>query len=163
MFFQVLQQTALFVRGPVTSGDGFNSNLERLTICEEKVRRALLCMQDFARSPHFTQQDFFSHSGGAMLAESAAICDSITSCPVFELWSHVETASCLSSGCGWSFCVRELGCGPTEGSQGFTRIMVCGTWHHAILRRFRVSIWCKELQYCGGGPSWIRSCECALS
>ena len=62
-------------------------------ICEDEVRGALLCVQDFVRSPHFIQRNFFSDSGNAMLAESAAICDSITSSGVFEPWSHVQTAS----------------------------------------------------------------------
>ena len=62
-------------------------------ICEDEVLGTLLCVQDFVRSPHFTQRNFFSESGVATLAESAAICDSITSSAVFEPWSHVETAS----------------------------------------------------------------------
>ena len=35
----------------------------------------------------------FSDSGVAMLAESAAVCDSLTNSAVFEPWSHVETVS----------------------------------------------------------------------
>ena len=50
-----------------------------------------VCLQDLLRNPHFTQRNFFSDSGITMLAEFAAICDSITSNAVFELWSHVET------------------------------------------------------------------------
>ena len=63
-------------------------------ICEDEVRGALRCVQDFVRNPNFTQRNLFSDSGIAMLAESAAICDNITNIAVFELWSHVETASC---------------------------------------------------------------------
>ena len=63
-------------------------------ICEGEVRGALLCVQDLLRRPHFTQRNFFSDSGIATLAESAAICDSIVSSALFEPWSHVETASC---------------------------------------------------------------------
>ena len=33
-----------------------------------------VCVQDFVMSPHFTQRNFFSDSGIAMLAESEAIC-----------------------------------------------------------------------------------------
>ena len=61
--------------------------------CEDEVRGALLCVQDFGKSSHFTQRNFFSASGIAMCAECAAICDSITKSGVFEPWSHVETAS----------------------------------------------------------------------
>ena len=63
-------------------------------ICEDEVRGALLCMQDFVKNPHFTQGNFFSHSGIAMLSESAAISDSIRSSAVFQPWSHAETSIC---------------------------------------------------------------------
>ena len=62
-------------------------------ICEDEVKCALLCVQDFVWSPHFTQRNFFSDSGIAMLAESAAISDRITHSAVFELWGQVETTS----------------------------------------------------------------------
>ena len=62
-------------------------------IREDEVRGAVLCVQDFVRIPHFTQRNFFSDSGVTILAESAAICDSITNSAVFGPWSHVETAS----------------------------------------------------------------------
>ena len=93
LFFQVFQLTALIIRGPVTSGERLIISVERVMICEGEVRGALFCVEDFVRSPHFTQRTIFSDSGSAMLAESAAICDSITSSAVFETWSNVETAS----------------------------------------------------------------------
>ena len=51
-------------------------------ICEDDALGALLCFLDF-----------FSDSGVGMLAECAAICDSITSGFVFGPWSHMESAS----------------------------------------------------------------------
>ena len=62
-------------------------------ICENEVHSAILCGQDFVGSPQFTQRNFFSDSGIAMLAEFAAISDRITHSAVFETWSHVETTS----------------------------------------------------------------------
>ena len=62
-------------------------------IREDDVRGVLLRVQDFVRSPHFTQRNIFSDSGVTMLVESAALCDSIPNSAVFEPWSHVETAS----------------------------------------------------------------------
>ena len=62
-------------------------------ICEDEVQSAILCVQDFVRSPHFTQRSFFSDSGIAMLTESAAICERITHSAVFEPWSEVESTS----------------------------------------------------------------------
>ena len=60
---------------------------------EDEVQSAILCVQDFVTSPHFTQRSFFSDSGIAMLTESAAMSDRITHSAVFEPWSHVETTS----------------------------------------------------------------------
>ena len=62
-------------------------------ICEDEVQSAILCVHDFVRSPHFKQRNFFSDSGIAMFAESAAISDRITHSAVFEPWGHVETTS----------------------------------------------------------------------
>ena len=105
--FQVFQLTALIVRGPVTCRGRFSFNLDPVTICEDEVYSAILCVQDFMRSPHFTQRNFFSDSGIAMLAESASISDMITHRAIFEPWSHVETTSrsqVVADVCG---CVNE--------------------------------------------------------
>ena len=93
LVFQVFQLTALIVRGTVTCGGRFIISLDRVMICKDEVHSAIVCVQDFIRSPHFTQQKFFSDSGIAMLAESASISDRITHSAFFELWSHVETTS----------------------------------------------------------------------
>ena len=76
-------------------------------ICEDEVQSSILCVQDFVSSPHFTQRNFFSDSGIAMLAESAAISDRITHSAVFEPWGHVETTSrsqVVADACG---CLNE--------------------------------------------------------
>ena len=107
LVFQDFQLTALIVRGPVSCGGRFITNLERVMICEDEVHRAILCVQDFIRSPHVNQRNFFSDSGIAMLAESAANSDKITHSAVFEPWSHVETTSrsqVVADVCG---CVNE--------------------------------------------------------
>ena len=93
LVFQVFQLTALIVRGPVTCGGQFIINLDGVMICEDEVHSAILFVQDFMRSPHFTQRNFFSDSVIAMLAESAAMSDRITRSAVFEPWSHVESES----------------------------------------------------------------------
>ena len=107
LFCQVFQLTALIVRGPVTFGGRFIINLDGVMICEDEVQSAILCVQDFVRSPHFTQRSFFSDSGIAMLTESAAMSDRITHSAVFEPWSNVESTSrwqVVADVCG---CVRE--------------------------------------------------------
>ena len=108
LLFQVFQLTSLSVRGPVTCGGRFIINLDRVMICEDEVQSAILCVQDFVRSPHFTQRSFFSDSGIAMLTESVAISDRITNSAVFKPWSHVETTSrsqVVADVCG---CVSEV-------------------------------------------------------
>ena len=91
----------------MTCGGRFIIDLDRVMICEDEVHSAILRVQDFIRIPHFTQRNFFSDSGIAMLAESAAISDRITQRAVFEPWSHVETTSrsqVVADVCG---CVNE--------------------------------------------------------
>ena len=76
-------------------------------ICEDEEHSAILCVQDFVRSPHFTQRNFLSDSGIAMLAESAALSDRITHSAVFEPWSHVETTYRSQVVVDVSGCVNE--------------------------------------------------------
>ena len=107
LLLQVFQLTPLIVRGPVTCDGQFTFSFDRVMICEDEVQNAILCVQDFVRSPHFTQRSLFSDSGIAMLTESAAISDRITHSAVFEPWSHVETTSrsqVVADVCG---CVTE--------------------------------------------------------
>ena len=77
----------------------------------------ILCVQDFVRSPHFTQRNFFSDSGIAMLAESAVVSYSITHSAALEPRSHMETTShpqvvadvcgCLNEALDWRRLVKD--------------------------------------------------------
>ena len=117
LVFQVFQLTALIVRGTVTCGRRFIINLNWVMICEDEVQSAIFCVQDVVRSLHFTQRNFFSDSGIAMLAESAAISDRVTHSAVFEPWGHVETTSrsqvvadvcvCLIEALDWRRLVKD--------------------------------------------------------
>ena len=91
--FQVFQLTTLVIRGSSTKCEEFTINLDRVAIKKEEVRGVLLCVQDFVRSPHFTQRSFFSETGLSMLSESVAIADSISLSPVYAPWSVVASAS----------------------------------------------------------------------
>ena len=99
LLFQIFQLTTLVIRGPATHVEKFIICLDGVAINEEEMRGVLICVQDFVRSPHFTQRSFFSESGLTMLFESVAIADSITSSRVYArgvLWSqHVRTRSSL--------------------------------------------------------------------
>ena len=105
-------------------------------VAKDEVRGDLFCVQDFVRSPHFTQTNFFSDSDIAMLAEAAAICDSITSSAVFEPWSHVENVSRSQVVAEVCACV----------SRAVDRQMaVKVSQDQAIFRRICVSFWSENL------------------
>ena len=90
---QVFQLTALVIRGSSAKCDDFTINLDRVAIDKEEVRGVLLCVQDFVRSPHFTQRSFFSETGLTMLSESVAVANSITSSSVYAPWSVVASSA----------------------------------------------------------------------
>ena len=126
--FQVFQLTTLKIRGSSTQCEDFTINLDRVAIKKEEVRGVLHCVQDFARSLHFTQRNFFSETGLAMLSESVAIADSITSSPVYAPWSVVASASA---------------------SQVIAHISACWDW---VVLRCRSTKDTSERWYHGGTP-----------
>ena len=126
--FQVFQLTTLVIRGSPTQGEEFAISLDRVAIKKEEVRGVLLCVQDFVRSPHITQRNFFSETGLSMLSESDAIADSITSSPLYAPWSVVASAS---------------------GSQVIDDMCTC--WDPVVLRR-RSAKDTSERWYHGGTP-----------
>ena len=90
------------VHRPVTSAENFSSSLGRVMICEDEVRGALLCVQDFVRSPFFTQQQFVTASHVVVFCGP---------------WSHVETAfrsqvvaevcGCANQAADWRMAVKD--------------------------------------------------------
>ena len=82
VMFQVVQLTALVVRGPATRVETFSISLDIVAIPDREGHGVLLCVQDFVRSPLFTQWRIFSESDLTMLSESVAIADSIPSISV---------------------------------------------------------------------------------
>ena len=97
MLFQGFQLTTLVIRGPANCGKRLIVSLDCVAIKEEEVRGVLLCVQDFFRSPHFTQRSFFSDSGSRMSSESVVIgLHQVRSVPRGVLWSqHVRAKSSL--------------------------------------------------------------------
>ena len=116
------------IRGSSTQCEAFTISLDRVAINKEEVRGVLLCVQDFVRSPHFTQRSFFLETSLSMLSESVAIADSITSSPVFAPWSVVASASA-------SQVISDL----------------CACWDRVVLRR-RSAKDTSERWYNGGTP-----------
>ena len=91
------------IRAPLTSGKKRLISLDRVAIDEVEVRGVLFGGQDFVRRPHFTQPNFSSDSIAAMLTESAAVCDTITTSAVCSPWNPAgTTSSCqvISDLCG---------------------------------------------------------------
>ena len=128
LLFQVFQLTTLVIRGPPTRSEKFTISLDRVAIREEEVRGVLLCVQDFVRSPHFTERGFCSESGLTMLSETVGIADSITSSPVYAPLSVVESAYA-------SHVITDL----------------CACWDRVVLRR-RTAKDTSERWYHGGTP-----------
>ena len=89
----MFQLTTLLIRGSSASCEAFTINLDRVAINKEELCGVLLCVQDFVRGPQFTQRNFFSETGLAMLSESVALADGISSSPVYAPWSVVASAS----------------------------------------------------------------------
>ena len=92
------------------------------------MRGVLFCVQDFVRSPHFTQRNFFSETGLTMLSESVAIADSIASSPVYAPSSVVASASASQVSAD-----------------------MCACWNRVVLRR-RSAKDTSERWYHGGTP-----------
>ena len=116
------------IRGSTTPGEAFSISLDRVAINKEEVRGVLLCVQDFVRSPHLTQRNFFSETGSIMLSESVAIADSIASSPVYAPWSVVASASA-------SQVIADM----------------CACWNRVVLRRHSARD-TSERWYHGGTP-----------
>ena len=114
------------IRGSSAKCEKFTINLDRVAIKKEEVRGVLLCEQDFVRSPHFTQRNFFSETGLSLLSESVAIADSITS--VYAPWSVVASASASQ-----------------------VILNLCACWDRVVLRR-RAAKDTSERWYHGGTP-----------
>ena len=116
------------IRASSTQCEDFTISLDRVAIKQEEERGVLFCVQDFIRSPHFTQRNFFSETGLTMLSESVAIADSITSSPVYAPWRVVESASARQV-------IADM----------------CACWDRVVLRR-RSAKDTSERWYHGGTP-----------
>ena len=87
MFIQVFQLTALVVRGTSRRGAPFSIDLDRVVVSREPVEGVITSVQDFVLYPLFTQKNFFSDSGVAMLKDAVAIADSVIVSEEFNPWS----------------------------------------------------------------------------
>ena len=90
----MFQLTApLEVHGPVTHGENFMVNLDRVATAEKELRGVLLCVQDCVKCPHFTKWNFFFESCIPMLSQVAFNFDSKSIRAVYTRWITLETSS----------------------------------------------------------------------
>ena len=134
-FLSCAQLSAFDFCGSGTQDEKFSVNLDRFNFVEKEVRGILFYVQDFLRNPHFTQR-FLSHPRIAVLLQSAAKANSITTSTVYVPWTHVETAS--STSYGWSACLLGSSCSSPTQRKKHQQAMVRGQWSAAIVKRSSV-------------------------
>ena len=69
--------TTLFLREAVEELPAFTVSLNGIALHRRVVEKSIACLQDFVRSPRFTQRDFFSDSGIHLLVSAVNAAGSI--------------------------------------------------------------------------------------
>ena len=82
--------TALFQRGPAEETPRFQKNLDRVTIDRLAIDSAVCGVQSFVRDPLFTQRDFFTDNGIAMLLSAVNVAGSICEDSVYDPWAVIH-------------------------------------------------------------------------
>ena len=77
--------TALVLRGPI-----INVSLNGVAIDHEKVKGAVVCVQDFLRHPLFTQRNFFSETGISMMNTTVTAADPVRHSSKFDPWGAIS-------------------------------------------------------------------------
>ena len=78
------------VRGPSELHPLFTVSLNGVAIDHEKVKRAVVCVQDFLRHPLFTQRSFFSETGISMLNTAVTAADAVRNSASFDPWGAID-------------------------------------------------------------------------
>ena len=87
--FQVLQLTALVVRGPSELHPVFTVSLDGVAIYHEKVNGAKACVQGFVRQPLLTQRNLLPETGISMLNTAVAAADAVRHSSEFDPWGAI--------------------------------------------------------------------------
>ena len=88
--FQILQLTALVVKGPSELHPVFTVSFDGVAVIQEKVKVAVACVQDFLRQPLFTQRNFFSEIGISMLNTAVTAADVVRNSSKFDPWGAID-------------------------------------------------------------------------
>ena len=86
---QVYQLTTLFLRDSVEELPAFTVRLNGISLSRQLVEKSIDCIQDFVRSPRFTQRDFFSDNGANLLVSGVNAAGSMRDQTTCEPWASV--------------------------------------------------------------------------
>ena len=81
--------TALFQRGPAEEVPRFHLNLDCVPIDHHSIDSAICCVQSFVRDPLFTQRDFCTDNGIALLLSAVNVAGSVCEDSVFDPWAVI--------------------------------------------------------------------------
>ena len=83
------QLTTLFLRESVEDLPAFTVKLAGIGLSRRLVEKSIACIQDFVRSPRFTQRDFFSDNGVNLLVSAVNAAGSMRDQSSCERWANV--------------------------------------------------------------------------
>ena len=81
--------TNLFLRDSVEDLPAFTFKLTGIGLSRRVVEKSIACIQDFVRSPRFTQRDFFSDNGINLLLSAVNAAGSVRNQSTCEPWASV--------------------------------------------------------------------------
>ena len=86
---QVFQMTILFRRDSVEEFPAFTVSLNGIALSRRIVEKSIACIQDFVRSPRFTQRDFFTDNVINLLVSAVNAASSMRDQSPYEPWANV--------------------------------------------------------------------------
>ena len=86
--------TTLFLRDSVEELPAFTVSLDGVALNRRLVEASIACVQNFVRSPHFTQRDFFSDNGIFLLVSAFNAAGPIHDKSPYEPWANVLPEVC---------------------------------------------------------------------
>ena len=81
--------TTPFLRDSVEELPAFTVSLNGTALHRQVVEKSISCVQDFVRSPRFTQRDFFSDNGINLLVSAVNAAGSVRDQSTCEPWANV--------------------------------------------------------------------------
>ena len=81
--------TTLLLRDSVEEMPAFTVSLNGIALHRRVVEKSIPCIQDFVRSPRFTQRDFFSDTGIILLVSAVNAAGSMRDQSTCEPWANV--------------------------------------------------------------------------